>query len=99
MPIGKTNDDLYCPVWTPTILDVEGSLLYRDESSTLSGFHNSCWQWSPGPEDRDIFWVYDSDTGYVFYYRESEGKWIKRQYFGKPDAPGPPGIIRGKLSP
>ncbi len=99
MPVGKTNDNLYYPVWTPTIMDTEGRVLFRDESSTLSGFHNSYWQWSEGPDEKDIFWIYDSDTGYVFLYRESEGKWIKRQYFGEPDDPGPPKIIREKLSP
>jgi hypothetical protein len=99
MPIGKTNNDLYYPVWTPTILDAGGNLLYRDGSSTLSGFHDSYWQWSQGQGEHDIFWVYDSDTGHVFYYRESDGEWIKRRYEGDEEGPGPPKIIREKLSP
>jgi len=98
MPIEPSkNVDMKVPVWTPSLKDKKGKLLYRDENSDLSGYHNSYWDWNGQNTGIERFWVYNSDTGVVTVYYQEGKKWIKKIYDKKKDKIRPPGIIREKL--
>jgi hypothetical protein len=97
MPILRSNRNLDYPVWTPTIKNKRGEIIYTDSLSTLSGYHSSYWDWSKDNSGNDILWVYDSDNGTVFIYRMSYGKWKKSKYDIEKGELNPPEIIGKKL--
>ncbi len=98
MPISKSNKNLDYPVWTPTIKDKNGKIIYTDQSSNLSGYHNSYWDWGVIPENgNDILWVYNSDIGEVTNYYTKNGNWKKSIYDIKNGKLNPPEIIKKNL--
>jgi len=97
MPILKSNSRLDYPVWTPTIKDKLGNIVYSDNSSNLSGYHKSYWDWGTIPETgADNLWVYNSDTGEVTVYYSSYGEWEKAIIDMKKEKLEPPEIIKKK---
>ena len=98
MPISKSNKELDYPVWTPIIKNKSGEIVYKDNFSNLSGYHNSYWDWGKIYENgNDILWVYNSDTGEVTTYYLSYGKWEKAIYDTKKGKLDPPEIIKKKI--
>ncbi len=93
MPTYKSNRGLNYPVWTPTIKDKSGKTIYKDNSSELSGYHNSYWDW----DKDDRLWIYNSDVGSVDIYYLKNGKWIKEKYDRQTNKLNPPGIVKFKL--
>jgi hypothetical protein len=96
MPISHSNYNLHYPVWTPTIKNKNGESIYTDNLSTLSGYHNSYWDWNEDNLGNDVLWVYNSDTGRVFIYYMSSGKWEKSEYDIDKGELNPPAIIKKK---
>ncbi len=95
MPILESNKKIDYPVWTPTIKNEDGEIIYTDSSSNLSGYHNSYWDWKRNfEEERDELWVYNSDLGEVTRYYMNNGKWQKVKVQAKNEAPK---IIQEKL--
>lgn len=82
MPILKAKETMDNPVWTPTIKNSSGKILYRDNASRLSGYHNSYWEWITNANGHEILRVYNSDTGEVILYYQSNGEWIKECCLG-----------------
>jgi hypothetical protein len=97
MPIYDSNIDLYYPVWTPTIRNRSGELIYTDRSSNLSGYHNSYWSWNTNNVGNDVLWVYNSDFGEVTMYYLNDGKWEKTKYDIEQGELNPPEIINKKI--
>ncbi len=98
MPISKSNKNLDYPVWTPTIKNKSGEIVYSDVSSNLSGYHNSYWDWGTIPETGgDDLWVYNSDIGEVTRYYLSYGTWKKAVFDTKKGKLEPPEIIKKKI--
>ena len=77
----ETNPEYYnTKVWKVTIFDQDGNLLYKDDESEFVGYLNVYWVW--GSEDR--VWLYNSDTGRVFFWELSDGEWLKTEWgYGK----------------
>ena len=63
-------------VWKVTICDQDGNLLYKDDESEFVGYLNAYWVW--GGQDR--VWLYNSDTGRVFFWELSDGEWHKTEW-------------------
>jgi hypothetical protein len=63
-------------VWKVTISDQDGKLLYKDENSELVGYLNAYWLW----DGQDRVWLYNSDTGQVFFWELSDGEWPKTEW-------------------
>lgn len=63
-------------VWKVTIRDQDGDLLYKDDESEFVGYLNAYWVW--GSQDR--VWLYNSDTGRVFFWESSDGEWLKTEW-------------------
>lgn len=97
MPIMKSNQELDYPVWTPTIKDINGEIVYKDNSSTLSGYHNSYWDWSTDNNGNDILWIYNSDDGIIYIYYYYADSWEKEIYNTDNDELDPPEIIKKKI--
>ncbi len=100
MPILKSNKKLDYDVWTPTIKNTKGDIVYTDFSSNLSGYHNSYWDWGRNPENgSDELWVYNSDIGEVTRYHFSNNQWRKDNFKTRNDLPEAqlPKIIQTKV--
>jgi len=97
MPIRKSNKRLSSPVWTPIIKNYKGQIVYIDETSNLSGHHNSYWDWNINNLNYDILWVYNSDDGSVLIFYRSYGKWGKCYFDIKKGKLIPPKIINKKI--
>jgi hypothetical protein len=63
-------------VWKVTISDQDGALLYRDDKSEFVGYLNAYWLW----DSQDRVWLYNSDTGQVFFWELSDGEWLKTEW-------------------
>lgn len=61
--------------WNVTISDVDGNVLYKDNSDFLGHF-NVYWYWDA--EDR--VWLYNSDDGRVYFWETSNEKWLKNKW-------------------
>lgn len=60
--------------WRVTIHDGQGNLQYQDEESDFVGWLNVYWIW----DDGDRVWLYNSDTGDVFFWEiDPNGRWTK----------------------
>ncbi len=95
MPILSSNTALDYPVWTPTIKNAEGEIVYKDLSSNLSGYHSSYWEWKRNDEkQRDELWVYNSDLGEVTVYYIDNDTWQKTNPQPQDE---PPHLIKEKL--
>ena len=97
VPISHSNKDLTYPVWTPTIRNSAGEIVYTDRSSKLSGYHNSYWSWNTDNAGNDVLWIYNSDVQRVTIYYLSEGKWEKTIYDTEESELDPPEIIKKKI--
>jgi hypothetical protein len=71
------------PVWTVTIKDRRGRVLFRDDESAMVGNLNVYWAW----DERNRVWVYNSDNGKVFKYESKDGQWHKQEATGDKDVP------------
>jgi len=60
-------------VWKVTIADSSGTVLYKDEDSTMVGTLNVYWGW----DDQDRAWVYNSDDGRIWRWEFAESGWKK----------------------
>jgi hypothetical protein len=102
MPIEKSNRNVNYPVWTPTIKNANGEVVYRDTASTLSGYHNSYWDWCAGSESdektSDILWIYNSDNGEVLRYSQSKGQWRREAWDATKNTTPLPGVISAKIN-
>jgi len=78
MPIYKSTAEKDFPVWTPTIKNISGEIVYIDRASDLSGYHNSYWKWEKDAAGDDVLSIYNSDTGEVHHYCQKKGTWEKR---------------------
>ena len=63
-------------VWQVTIADAQGNLLYKDEQSRFVGTLNVYWVWDAD----DRVWLYNSDTGRVFFWEPGDGTWVKTEW-------------------
>ncbi len=63
-------------VWQVTIADAQGNLLYKDEQSQFVGTLNVYWVWDAD----DRVWLYNSDTGRVFFWELVGGVWVKTEW-------------------
>jgi hypothetical protein len=60
-------------VWKVTIADSSGTVLYKDENSTMVGTLNVYWGW----DDQDRVWVYNSDDGRIWRWESATDGWKK----------------------
>jgi hypothetical protein len=102
MPIGESNKEVDYPVWTPTIKNAKGEVVYKDTASALSGYHNSYWDWSTSPESNenasDVLWVYNSDNGEVLRYLQSKGEWRREAWDTTKGMTPLPAVISSKIN-
>jgi hypothetical protein len=61
-------------VWTVSIGDRAGRMLYRDLLSTFAGTRDVYWGW----DQQDRVWLYDSDNGRIWLWEIDGGRWQKR---------------------
>jgi hypothetical protein len=91
-PIQK-NETVNYPVWSPHIYNQNRKIEYIDEKSDLSGYHMSYFEWSP----ENILWLYNSDSGKVYFYQKFDGAWSKKLYLPKQAKFHPTGEIGKKF--
>ena len=63
-------------VWKVTISDPDDYLLYKDDESGFVGYLNVYWVW----DSEDRVWLYNSDTGQVFFWELADGEWLKTEW-------------------
>lgn len=78
VPVIRPQGEL--PVWMVTIHDESGKMIYQDSESDFIAALNIYWCWA----DADVFWVYNSDDGAVYFWRHECGVWIK-ELWGRGD--------------
>ena len=60
-------------VWKVSISDSAGTVLYKDEASTMVGNLNVYWGW----DEKDRVWVYNSDDGMIWRWELQTNAWVK----------------------
>ncbi len=60
-------------VWKVTIADTSGTVLYKDEQSTMVGNLTVYWGW----DDQNRVWLYNSDDGAVWRWELTSEGWKK----------------------
>ncbi len=73
VPIEKNPAYNNTSVWKVTITDKTRNLLYKDEASEFVGNLKVYWQW----DEDDRVWLYNSDTGYVYFWEQDNNVWVK----------------------
>lgn len=63
-------------VWTLTIKDEQGKILYQDNESNFLGRFNVYWVW----DQANIAWLYNSDDGHVYYWINNNNRWMKSEW-------------------
>jgi hypothetical protein len=81
VPITRSQKDIGpigfgWPYWHVTIADQDGNILYADEEESFAGQFSVYWIW----DDHDRAWLYNSDDGRVFFWRLSDGAWVKEKW-------------------
>lgn len=60
-------------VWKVTIADASGTVLYKDEQSTMVGNLNVYWGW----DGQNRVWLYNSDDGAIWRWEFTAEGWEK----------------------
>jgi|GEM_PF-2109777 len=71
--LGRTPDVDGNVVWTVTIVDNSGKVVYRDANSEFPAQFGVILAWDAD----DRLWVYGGDSGRVFFWERAADKWQK----------------------
>ena len=75
VPIEK-DQGMNSGMWRVTISDLASNELYKDRDSEFVGYLMSYWVW----DSHDRVWLYNSDSGGVYYWEQVEGRWDKHEW-------------------
>ena len=86
--IKKLNPVLNKNVYCIEIVDVNRNRLFLDSDSDISINFKIYWRW----DLNNILWLYDSDTGRIFFFQPTQDVWVKHTWDKKNALKPPPNL-------
>jgi len=75
VPVERDPQRRNLPYWRVTISDATEKVLFKDDSE-FAGQLNVYWLW----DSEDRVWLFNSDTGRVYFWESSGGKWKRAEW-------------------
>jgi hypothetical protein len=75
VPVERDARKQNLPYWRVTISDDSGKILFKDDSEFVAHL-NVYWRW----DSEDRAWLYNSDSGRVYFWESSEGGWKRSEW-------------------